>query len=90
MDIYAPRYAAADYRRIGVPLRERDLGENVRVRRRLSLPFPSSTRQSRAALPSPVAPAVLALRAKPDVIHTHSFFGIGLEALLNGAVLESR
>jgi glycosyltransferase involved in cell wall biosynthesis len=87
VDIYAPRYAAPDYRRIGVPVRERDLGANVRVRRRPSLPFPSSTRQSRAALPSPIAPALLASRGKPDVIHTHSFFGIGLEALLNGAVL---
>lgn len=87
VDIYAPRYAGPDYRRIGVPIRERDLGENVRIRRRPSLPFPSSTRQSRAALPSPIAPALLAVRGKPDVIHTHSFFGIGLEALLNGAVL---
>jgi 1,2-diacylglycerol 3-alpha-glucosyltransferase len=87
VDIYAPRYAEPDYRRIGVPMRERDLGANVRVRRRPSLPFPSSTRQSRAALPSPVAPALLASRGRPDVIHTHSFFGIGLEALLNGAVL---
>jgi 1,2-diacylglycerol 3-alpha-glucosyltransferase len=87
VDIYAPRYAGRDYRRIGVPMRERDLGENVRVYRRPSLPFPSSTRQSRAALPSPIAPAILALKAKPDVIHTHSFFGLGLEALLNGAIL---
>jgi 1,2-diacylglycerol 3-alpha-glucosyltransferase len=88
VDIYAPRYAEPDYRRIGVPVRERDLGENVRVRRRPSLPFPSSTRQSRAALLSPIAPALLAMRGKPDVIHAHSFFGIGLEALLNGAVLD--
>lgn len=87
VDIYAPRYAGSDYRRIGVTVRERDLGENVRVRRRPSLPFPSSTRQSRAALPSPIAPALLAVRGRPDVIHTHSFFGIGLEALLNGAIL---
>jgi 1,2-diacylglycerol 3-alpha-glucosyltransferase len=87
VDIYAPRYGEPDYRRIGVPMRERDLGPNVSVRRRVSLPVPSSTRQSRAAFPSPVAPAMLAFRAKPDVIHTHSFFGIGLEALLNGAVL---
>jgi 1,2-diacylglycerol 3-alpha-glucosyltransferase len=88
VDIYAPRYAAPDYRRIGLPTKERDLGCNVRVRRRRSLPFPSSTRQSRAALPSPLGPALLGFRAKPDVIHTHSFFGIGLEALLNGAVLR--
>ena len=88
VDIYAPRYGEPDYRRVGVPMRERDLGANVRIRRRPSLPFPSSTRQSRAALPSPIGPAILALRAKPDVIHTHSFFGIGLEALLDGAILR--
>jgi 1,2-diacylglycerol 3-alpha-glucosyltransferase len=87
VDIHAPRYAEPDYRRIGVPMRERDLGGNVHVRRHRSLPFPSSTRQSRVALPSPIAPALLALREKPDLIHVHSFFGIGLEALLNGAVL---
>jgi glycosyltransferase involved in cell wall biosynthesis len=87
VDIYAPRYATGDYRRIGSTVRERALGTNVRVRRRASLPFPSSTRQSRAALLSPIAWAELARRAKPDLIHAHSFFGIGLEALLNGACL---
>jgi glycosyltransferase involved in cell wall biosynthesis len=88
VDIYAPAYGRSDYRRIGAPMRERDLGDTVRVRRRPSLPFPSSTRQSRAALPSPIAPAVLAGGARPDIIHVHSFFGIGLEALLNGLCLK--
>lgn len=88
VDIYAPRYGRRDYRRIGVTVQERDLGPNVRVHRRPSLPFPSSTRQSRAALVSPVAWAALAYRAKPDVIHAHSFFGIGLEALLDAACLR--
>ena len=78
VDIYAPRYGEPDYRRVGVPVRERDLGANVRIRRRPSLPFPSSTRQSRAALPSPIAPAVLALRARPDVIHTQRGVGYSL------------
>jgi 1,2-diacylglycerol 3-alpha-glucosyltransferase len=88
VDIYAPRYGTRDYRRVGATVRERDLGPNVRVRRRPSVPFPSSTRQSRAALLSPIAWAALAYRAKPDVIHTHSFFGIGLEALLNATCLR--
>jgi 1,2-diacylglycerol 3-alpha-glucosyltransferase len=88
VDIYAPRYGKRDYHRVGVTVRERDLGPNVRVRRRPSLPFPSSTRQSRAAWVSLIAWAALARRAKPDVIHTHSFFGIGLEALLNAACLR--
>jgi glycosyltransferase involved in cell wall biosynthesis len=81
IDIYAPRYGAGDYRRVNATGREPDLGANVRVHRRLSLPFPSSTRQSRVALPSLL---VLAGWAKPDLIHTHSFFGLGLEALLAG------
>ena len=87
VDICAPRYANRDYRRIGSTVRERGLGANVRVRRRTSLPFPSSTRQSRAALLSPIAWAELLGREKPDLIHVHSFFGIGLEALLNGSFL---
>ncbi len=88
VDIYAPRYGARDYRRIGQPVGERDLGANVVVSRRLSLPVPSSTRQSRAALLSPVAPVLLARRARPDIVHVHSFFAIGLEALLTGAWLD--
>jgi len=88
VDIYAPHYAARDYACVGVPPRERDLGTNVRVRRRASLPFPSSTRQSRAALPSPFGWAGLAGRTRPDIIHAHSFFGLGLEALLNAACLR--
>ncbi len=88
IDIYAPRYARRNYRRVGSEVREPDLGANVRVYRRASLPFPSSTRQSRAALLSPIAGrTALARRTKPDVVHTHSFFGIGLEALLTGARL---
>lgn len=87
VDIHAPFYAARDYRRVGATVREADLGSRVRVRRRLSLPFPSSTRQSRAAGISPFGWASLTGRSRPDVIHVHSFFGIGLEALLNGACL---
>jgi 1,2-diacylglycerol 3-alpha-glucosyltransferase len=88
VDVYAPRYGKRDYSRIGAAARERDLGANVRVRRRPSLPFPSSTRQSRAAVLSPIGWASLVGDNKPDVIHTHSYFGIGLEAVMNGAVLR--
>jgi glycosyltransferase involved in cell wall biosynthesis len=80
--IYAPRYGRRDYRRVGEPERERWLGDNVRMRRRMSVPFPSSTRQSRVALPSPAR-----MGARPDLIHVHSFFGVGLEGVLRGAVL---
>jgi 1,2-diacylglycerol 3-alpha-glucosyltransferase len=81
--IYAPRYGRRDYRRVGEPVRERWLGDNVRMRRRMSVPFPSSTRQSRVALPSPAR-----MGARPDLIHVHSFFGLGLEGVLRGAMAE--
>lgn len=87
IDIVAPRYAARDYRRGGVAGRERHLGDNVRIERRFALPVPSSTRQSRLAVPSPVAWRRLKGRTAPDVIHVHSFFGIGLEALLTASRL---
>jgi glycosyltransferase involved in cell wall biosynthesis len=86
--ILAPRYAVADYRLVGADAGDGDLGANVCVRRRGSLPFPSSTRQSRAALPSPFGWARLVDSERPDLIHVHSFFGIGLEALLSAAALR--
>ena len=85
IDIHAPRYGRRDYHRIDARMEEPDLGPNVRIFRRVSVPFPSSTRQSRAAFPSPRAAAALAHGPRPDIIHTHSFFGVGLEALLAGA-----
>ena len=88
INIHAPRYGAGDYRLVNATMREPDLGPNVSIHRRLALPFPSSTRQSRVALPSPLMLAALSGRARPDIIHTHSFFGIGLEAVLAGAVLR--
>ena len=80
--------APRDYRRIGAAVRERDLGANVRVRRRAVAAVP----KLHPAVPRGVALAdrlggAGVRRAKPDVIHAHSFFGIGLEALLNGACL---
>ena len=90
VDIHAPRYASAGLSPDRPAVRERDLGANVRVRRRPSLPVPSSTRQSRAALPSPIGLGGAGGEAKPDVIHVHSFFGIGLEALLGAPASASR
>jgi 1,2-diacylglycerol 3-alpha-glucosyltransferase len=56
------------------------LGKTVEVHRLFALPMPGSTGQSRLVLPTgrrwrPVA------RFRPDVIHSHTFLGVGLEAL---------
>ena len=85
--IFAPRHLPADYARAGHALGELDLGPNVTIHRRVSLRFASSTQQSRAAIPTPASLMALFGRKRPDVIHSHSFFGLGLEALGAGRAL---
>ncbi len=85
--IFAPRHGPDDYARAGRPLGEPDLGPNVTIHRRVSLRFASSTQQSRAAIPTPASLMSLFGRRRPDVIHSHSFFGLGLEALAAGRAL---
>lgn len=88
VDIHVPRYSRRDHALVGAdPSAPPDLGAHVRVHRRASLPFPSSTRQSRAGLPSPLGWLRLRGAARPDLIHVQSFFGIGLEALFDAALL---
>lgn len=87
IEIFAPRHPAADFARVGRTTEAPDLGRNVRVHRRLSLPFSSSTQQSRAVIPLLTSLFARFGRRRPDVIHSHSFFGLGLEALAIGHLL---
>ncbi len=78
--IFAPMASPADYARAGLPIGEPDLGERVAVQRLVSLRVPSSTGQSRLVVPT--LRRWRALSAfNPDVIHSHTFLGLGLEAL---------
>lgn len=86
IELFAPRHPAADFARSGHQVGEPDLGSGVTIHRRLSLPFASSTQQSRAAVPLPSSLLALSGR-RPDVIHSHSFFGLGIEALVAGRML---
>ncbi len=87
IEIFAPRHPAADFARVGRSEEAPDLGRNVKVHRRLSLPFASSTLQSRAVIPLLTSLFARFGRRRPDVIHSHSFFGLGLEALVIGRLL---
>ena len=87
VDIYAPRYAAHDYRRIGAPVARARPG-----RQRARAPAAIVTvPQHHPAIARGFAVAArlggAGAAREPDVIHVHSFFGIGLEALLDGACL---
>jgi glycosyltransferase involved in cell wall biosynthesis len=87
VEIFAPRHLPSDYTRAGHDVAEVDLGPNVVVHRRMSVRFASSTQQSRAAIPSPASLIAMLGKRRPDVIHSHSFFGLGLEALAAGRAL---
>ena len=79
--IFAPAAAPRNYADAGLKVAEPDMGAMVEVHRLFALPVPSSTGQSRLAIPSGQRWRQLAA-FRPDIIHSHSFLGIGLEALL--------
>ncbi len=87
MIIFAPAAARRDYVRANVPIAEVSLGRNVKIRRITSLPFPSSTLQSRLVIPTGRRWRDLA-QFQPDIIHTHTFLGAGLEALIAARQLQ--
>ncbi|HEX8994166.1 MAG TPA: glycosyltransferase [Candidatus Paceibacterota bacterium] len=81
--VVGPRYIPADYEVVGRPV-PRAGEEIVDGMRFMRLPAPklphSPTGQSHVAIPS--GASLRAMEAfKPDVIHTHGPYGVGLEAL---------
>ncbi len=78
--IFAPAAAPADFARANVPVGEPALGARVEVHRLVSMRVPSSTGQSRLVVPTLRRWRALA-SFDPEVIHSHTFLGTGLEAL---------
>src|SRR3989338_952310 len=85
VDIYVPRASHRDYKVANLPERELDLGKNVSIKRIFSIPIPSPTNQSRLIIPTFIR--WLGMH-KPDVIHTNSFYGIGMEMLSASHMLK--
>ena len=79
--IFAPAAAPRNYADAGRAAAEPDMGAMVRVHRLFALPVPSSTGRSRLAVPTGHGWRQLAA-FRPDIIHSHSFLGIGREAQL--------
>lgn len=78
--LIAPSASHRDYARVGRAPTEPDLGSNVRIRRVPSVHVPSSSQQSRLAIPIGQQWRRVA-DFNPHIIHTHTFFGVGLEAM---------
>jgi 1,2-diacylglycerol 3-alpha-glucosyltransferase len=79
--IFAPAAVPRNYADAGLAAAEPDMGALVNVNRLFAFPVPSSTGQSRLAVPTGQRWRQLAA-FRPEIIHSHSFLGIGLEALL--------
>ncbi len=79
--IYAPRYPKSAFEISNLPLDEVDLGSNVTVKRLFSFPFHVLNKQSRMVIPLGLSFKDLK-EFSPDVIHTHLFYGVGIEALV--------
>ena len=76
VDIWAPRASRANFTFVGLPPQEIDLGARVRIHRVPSVGFPSSSLQSRLA-----SPFFRLGKKRYDVVHVHSFLGIGYRGL---------
>ncbi|OGZ53381.1 MAG: hypothetical protein A3B25_02055 [Candidatus Ryanbacteria bacterium RIFCSPLOWO2_01_FULL_48_26] len=86
INFYVPRYGAANYKKVGLPVEEIALGENIKITRFFSLPYGTGTGQGRVVIPTGLR-WLCVMRFKPDIIHTQLFFTIGLEALIASRIL---
>jgi 1,2-diacylglycerol 3-alpha-glucosyltransferase len=87
IDIYAPKYSRKDFENFRVPPEEINLGENVNIHRFFAFRAPNPTMQGRMAIPNLLRWIMMA-KNRPDIIHTHLFFGTGLEALADSKFLK--
>ena len=83
---FVPRYSHSDHTISNFERGELDLGPNVAITRFSSLYFGAGSGQGRLVIPFGRLSAVQAF--KPDVIHTQTFFGVGLEALIASRMLH--
>jgi len=88
INFYVPRYSARDFAVSKLPFRELDLGENIRIVRLFSLPYPPApTKQGRMVIPF-LSSYRSVKKFDPDIIYTQLFFGVGIEALLVSKLLK--
>lgn len=83
---FVPHYSRKNFAHIGLANKELELGKNVYIHRLFSFPFPGPTNQARLVIPTGFRTLAIK-RIKPDIIHTHLFFGVGFEGLIAAKIL---
>ncbi len=85
IDYFVPRYSKKNYQKGGLEKKKLDLGPNIKIHRIFSFPFPfAPTQQGRIAIPNIFRAFI---NNKFDIIHTHSFFGVGIDGLFLSKML---
>jgi 1,2-diacylglycerol 3-alpha-glucosyltransferase len=84
---FAPRYSKKDYGKSKFAHGEIDLGPHVGVTRFASLFFGAGSGQGRLVIPTGLRYRSVAA-FNPDIIHTQTFFGVGIEGLLASRFLK--
>lgn len=83
---FVPRYSSKDHTLSNFERGELNLGPNVAITRFSSIYFGAGSGQGRLVIPLARLSAVR--KFKPDVIHTQTFFGVGVEALIASRMLH--
>jgi len=87
VNLYVPKFSQQNFVKRGLPVREIDLGDNVRIYRLPSLPLPEWVFGARLVIPLLTGYRWLK-NNRPDLIHTQTVFGAGLEALWASRLLK--
>ena len=88
VSFFVPEYSEKDYKTIGLnSKKEIDLGPNIKINRFWSFSYPTPTKQGRLVIPT-IWRFLKVKKFKPDIIHSHLFFGVGLEALIAAKILK--
>ncbi len=84
---FVPEYSKKNFQTAGLKYKkEIDLGDNITITRLFAFPFIGPTKQARMVIP--IGIRTLAIRKfNPDIIHSHLFFGVGIEALIASKIL---
>ncbi len=87
INFFAPKYSRKNYDLLKLPNEEINLGENIRVTRLTSFPYPTGTAQSRLVIPCGFSLSAVK-KFNPDIIHTNDIASMGIEALICAKFLK--
>jgi 1,2-diacylglycerol 3-alpha-glucosyltransferase len=85
--LYVPKYSETDFRMYGVPVAELDLDPAIEIHRLPSVRYPAPTNQGRMVLPT-FFRSLSVRQNKIHIVHTHLFFGVGMEGLAASKFLK--